>query len=98
MRVELSAFVESDLEEIADYIAQDSPARAVDFVRRLRAKLAAIGEHPLAYQLRPEIGEDARLAPVGRYAILFRISDRSVRVERVVNGARDLPSVYGSGD
>lgn len=95
MRVELSAFVESDLEEIADYIAQDSPVRAVDFIRRLRTKLTAIGEHPLVYRLRPEIGEDARVASVGRYAILFRVSGQLVRVERVVNGARDLPSVYG---
>ena len=98
MRVELSAFAESDLEGIADYIAHDSPARAVDFIRRLRAKLAAIGEHPLVYRLRPEIGEGARVASVGRYAILFRISDHMVRVERVVNGARDLPSVYDSAN
>ncbi|HEX7324275.1 MAG TPA: type II toxin-antitoxin system RelE/ParE family toxin [Rhodanobacteraceae bacterium] len=98
MRVELSALAESDLEEIADYIAQDSPAHAVDFIRRLGAKLTVIGEHPLVYRLRPEIGEDARVAFVGRYAILFRISDHLVRVERVANGARDLPSVYGSAN
>lgn len=96
MRVELSAFVEIDLEEIGDYIAQDSPARAVDFIRRLRAKLAAIGEHTAVYRLRPEIGYGARVASVGRYAILFRIADHVVRVERVVNAARDLPSVYGN--
>ncbi|HEX7323826.1 MAG TPA: type II toxin-antitoxin system RelE/ParE family toxin [Rhodanobacteraceae bacterium] len=65
------------------------------FIRRLRTKLAAIGEHPLVYRLRPETGEDARVASFGRYAILFLVSDHLTRVERVVNGARDLPPVYG---
>ncbi len=32
-----------------------------------------LGQSPLLYQLRPEIGEDARMAVVGRYVILFRI-------------------------
>jgi plasmid stabilization system protein ParE len=95
MRVELSAFVQSDLEEIADYIAQDSPARALGFIRNIREKFAAIGKNPLIYRLRPEIGKDARMALVGRYVILFRIEDHVVRIERVVYGARDLPSIYG---
>ena len=36
MRVELSSFIESDLEAIADYIAQDNPMRAVSFIREIR--------------------------------------------------------------
>lgn len=97
MRVVLSAVAESDLEAIADYVAQDSPARAVDFVRKIREKFAAIGSNPLIYRLRPEIGEDARVALVGRYVILFRVTRHLVRIERVVYGARDLPRVYGEG-
>ena len=56
-------------------------------------KLAAIARDPLLYQLRPDIGEGARLAGVGRYAILFRIAGDVVRVERVVWGGRDLPEM-----
>jgi toxin ParE1/3/4 len=36
VRVVLSNQAETDLEEIGDYIAADSPARAVSFVRELR--------------------------------------------------------------
>jgi toxin ParE1/3/4 len=39
MRVELSSFIESDLEAIADYIAQDNPIRAVSFIREIREEL-----------------------------------------------------------
>jgi len=95
MRLELSRWVEGDLEAIGDYIAQDNPRRTLSFIQQIRAKIQAIGRQPLLYQLRPEIGEGARLAVVGRYVILFRvIDDRAVRIERVVYGGRDLPQLF----
>jgi toxin ParE1/3/4 len=93
VRVELSRFIEADLDTIAEYIAQDNPMRAVSFVREVRARLHAVGQRPLLYQLRPEIGKEARMALVGRYAILFRIDGDVVRIERVVYGGRDLGSL-----
>jgi toxin ParE1/3/4 len=94
MLVELSSFIESDLEAIADYIAQDNPMRAVSFIREIREELRLVGQNPLLYQLRPEIGEDARLAVVGRYVILFHIVAEVVRIERVIFGGRDLPTLF----
>lgn len=90
----LSSFIESDLEAIADYIAQDNPARAVSFIGEIRNEFRQIAQNPLLYRLRPEIGEDARMAMVGRYVILFRIVERDVRIERVVFGGRDLPALF----
>ena len=94
MLVELSSFIESDLEAIADYIAQDNPMRAVSFIREIREELRLVGQNPLLYQLRPEIGEGARLAVVGRYVILFHIVGEVVRIERVIFGGRDLPTLF----
>ena len=93
MQVELSPYIERDLEEIADWIAQDNPGRAVSFIQEIREAVLRIGEAPLLYQLRPEIGEDARLTVVGRYVILFRIAGEMVRIERVVYGGRHLPEL-----
>ena len=90
MRLELSKFVEGDLDAIADYIAQDNPTRAVTFIQEIGAQIHTVGQNSLLYQLRPEIGEDARMAIVGRYVILFRIFAEAVRIERVVYGGRDL--------
>jgi toxin ParE1/3/4 len=94
MRVEFSRWVEGDLEAVADYIAQDNPRRAVTFIREIREKIRKIARQPLLYQLRPEIGEQARLVVVGRYVILFRMVDEVVRIERVVYGGRDLPELF----
>lgn len=93
MRLEFSRYIESDLEAIAEFIAEDSPQRAVTFLAEIRLKIDRIAEHPLAYQLRPDIGEDARLAVVGRYVILFRVISDVVRIERIVYGGRDLPAL-----
>lgn len=90
MQLEFSRFVESDLDDIADHIAQDNPRRAITFVQEIRAKLQKIRHNPLLYQLRPDIGEEARMAILGNYAILFRVTGDIVRIERVLYGGRNL--------
>ncbi len=93
MQLQLSTFIEGDLDAAADFIAQDNPSRAVTFIQEIRTKFFEIIRNPLIYQLRPDIGEDARMATLGNYAILFRIAGEVVRIERVVYGARDLQDI-----
>jgi plasmid stabilization system protein ParE len=90
MRLRLSPCVPGDLEEIAEYIAQDSPRHAARMLRLLRARIKEIARNPRIYRLRPEIGAEARLATLGNYVILFRIRQNTVRIERVVHGSRNL--------
>jgi len=94
MRLELSSYVEADLDNIANYIAQDNPRRAVTFIQEIRTKFFDILRNPLIYQLRPDIGEEARMATVGNYAILFRLMGEVIRIERIVYGGRDLPNIF----
>jgi len=94
MIVLYSEEVEGDLDAIAEYIAADSPRRAVSFIREVYAAIERIGEGPLLYRLRPDIGPDARLAVVGRYVVLFRFAKDVVYIERVVYGGRDLPPLF----
>jgi plasmid stabilization system protein ParE len=99
MLLRLSPFVPGDLEEIADYIAQDSPRHAARMLRLLHARMKEIAKQPEVYRLRPELGAEARLATVGNYVILFRIRQNTVRIERVVHGNRDLlPILEGTED
>jgi plasmid stabilization system protein ParE len=93
MRLRLSPRAPGDLEEIAEYIAQDSPRHATRMLRLLRARMKEIARNPKIYRLRPEIGSEARLATVGNYVILFRIRQNTVRIERVVHGSRDLQPI-----
>ena len=93
MRLCLSPYVPADLEEIVDYIAQDSPRQAARLLRLLRSRMKEIAKQPQIYRLRPELGAEARSATVGNYVILFRIRQNAVRIERVVHGNRDLLSI-----
>ena len=94
MRIEVSSLVEGDLDEIADYIAQDNPRWALNFLREIREQILALGRRPLRFRVRTELEEDARVALVGRYGILFRIRDDAVRVERVVYVTHDLMAMF----
>ncbi len=94
MRIEVSSLVEGDLDAIADFIAQDNPRRALSFLRQIRAQILALGQRPLRFRSRTEVDEDARVALVGRYGILFRIRDDVVRVERVVYVTHDLLALF----
>ena len=94
MRLEFSRFIEGDLDDIGSYIAQDNPRRAVTFIQDIRAKFRDIQRNPLICQLRPDIGDEARMASVGNYAILFRVIRAAVRIERVTYGGRDLPATF----
>lgn len=96
MRFILAPKVKCDLDEIADWIARENPRHALSVTQTIRSALREIAEQPLHYQLRPDIGEGARLAVIGRYIALFRIHKDMVRFERVVYGGRDLPAVYAA--
>lgn len=98
MRLRFSPLVPADLEEIVDFIAQDSPQPAMRVLRQLRARMKEIAKQPLLYRLRPEIGAEVRLATVGNYVILFRIRHDMVRIERVVYGSRNLLAVLENSE
>jgi len=94
MKLELSRYIEGDLDNISGYIAQNNPRQAVTFIQDIRAKFLDIQRNPLIYQLRPDIGEEARMATVENYAILFRLMGEVIRIERIVYGGRDLPNIF----
>lgn len=85
-----------DLLDIGDYIARDSRANARRFVDKLMAQCKRIGNAPLGYAGREDLAPGLRMAASGRYVVLFRMMDGTVRIERVLHGARHLPAVFKS--
>jgi len=94
MKCEISPLAESDLEEIGDYIARDNPARAVSFVREIRERCIKIADDPKAAPLRHELGEGIRMVVFGRYLIFYSADFESVRIERILHGARNIPVLF----
>lgn len=90
MKLVVTDAAEADLEAIGDYIAADSPRRAVTFVAEMRAACERLLHAPLAAPLlswHPESG--IRRRRHGSYLIFYRLTQDAVVVPRTLHGARD---------
>lgn len=81
---------EADLNDIALFIASDSPAAALRFVGELRSLCQSLTENPSRYRLREEYGPGVRVAAHGRYLIFYAERGDTVVIERILHGSRHL--------
>jgi toxin ParE1/3/4 len=96
--VRFSPRAERDLEDIADYIAQDNSPRALSFVRELRGRCDKLGISPHAPRQFRQPGADAHILPYGNYVILYRNLATEVAIARIIHGARDIMALIEADD
>lgn len=94
MRILFSPLAERDLEEIGDYIARDSPRRALSFIVELRAQCSKIAIAPQAYRPRPELGEGIRSCAHGNYVIFFHEGQSGLNIVRILHGSMDIEARF----
>lgn len=90
MKLTFSPAAEADLMDIAAFIADDNPTRALTFVDELEEKCATLAASPGLGTRRPELGTGILMLPHGRYLIFYRALNEDVRIERIIHGARDI--------
>jgi len=94
VRVIITPTAEADLETIADYIALDSPRRALSFIRELRETSLALSGFPEAFPLVPRYEHcGVRRKPYGNYLIFYEIADDAVFVTHILNSAQDYEEI-----
>ena len=72
MRVRITEAAEAELSEIVDYIALDSPTRAVSFAAELVERCEQLDIHPDRYPVvAVSKGREIRRAPFGSYLIFY---------------------------
>lgn len=87
---------EADLDEIWDYIAEDSPERASNFLRKLYAKMQILAASPNIGRRRDELVPGLRSFPYGNYVIFYLPTENGIEVVRVLQGSRDIVQVFQS--
>lgn len=93
MILEFSREAENDLEQIADYIAERNPGRALSFLRELRSSCEDILVNPNAFALVPRYEHhQIRRRVHGNYLIFYRVDSAKVVIIHILHGATD----YGS--
>lgn len=83
-----------DMIEIATFIARDNPARARSFVTELEPVCGNLVAHPEIGALRPELHGRLRMLPHGRYLIFYQALPDTVRIERILHGARNVSALF----
>ena len=86
----------ADLQQIHDYIAQNSPTNALRFVGRLEESCLSLADYPYMGIARPEFGPDHRSFVVRgtRYVIIYRPTDDGVVIIHVRHGSQDLIRLF----
>lgn len=87
---------EGDLDEIWDYIAEDSPERAANFLRKLYTKMQVLAASPNIGRKRDKLAPGLRSFPYGNYVIFYFLTENGIEVVRVLQGSRDIEQVFQS--
>lgn len=85
---------ESDLDDIWDYIAADSPRKADRFIDQLYRKCIDISELDGIGRTRNELADGLLSIPHKKYIIFFERQDTQLRIVRVLRGSRDLDQAF----
>lgn len=86
----------NDLEEIWDYIAEESdrPEAATRVVEAVTLRFPFLADHPFAGRARDQdLGSGLRSFPVERYVIVYRVVGQDVLILRVAHSRRDIEAL-----
>lgn len=94
-KVNVTRHAQADLEQIFDYIADDSINNASNFIFELEKMVYSLEYLPFRNPLIPEntyFGTDYRHIIYKKYRIIYRVTENSVFILRIVHGAK-LPEL-----
>ncbi|MGS2722290.1 type II toxin-antitoxin system RelE/ParE family toxin [Porticoccus sp. GXU_MW_L64] len=83
-----------DIEDIAGYIAKDSPQYAESVVARLITASRNLSHLPLRGRVVPELGDEHyRECFIYSYRMIYWVEEQEVKIAAVIHGARSLELV-----
>jgi toxin ParE1/3/4 len=88
--VVITAEAETDLEQIAAYVAERSPQGALTLIGELRDRCESLADAPRGYPLVPRYEQfGIRGRPFGNFLIFYRVGTETIEVVHILHGARD---------
>jgi toxin ParE1/3/4 len=85
---------ELDLLDIWEFIAEDSPDRADEFLDRLEGTLQTLARNPGMGRRREELLAGLRSFPIGNYVVFYREIEGGIDVIRILRGSRDIEEIF----
>ena len=92
-RLVVSPEAHGDLVAIIELLTEKAGAPVAQRYRRdLERLMDRISDFPASGASRPSLGDGVRIGVVTPYVLIYQTRDETVRVLRVLDGRRDLPS------
>src|SRR5687767_5132732 len=89
---------QQDYEEILEYLDAHSPPAANRFAAGVAAKCRLLERFPLLGRTRDDLHPGVRSVLVGKYLLIYRVTDTAVVIVRILHGARNLSAVDWADD
>lgn len=83
-----------DLFEIWAYIAENNPVAADGVLDRIDVACQRLAQFPLSGRDRGELAAGLRSLTEGNFLILYRVTETSIQLVRVLHGARDIDAMF----
>ncbi|MGQ4874619.1 MAG: type II toxin-antitoxin system RelE/ParE family toxin [Promethearchaeia archaeon] len=91
VKIEWSAKAEDDLNEIIEYIAQDSIEFAISFYEQIKEKVENLIRFPRIGRKVPEYNDpNIRELIFKNYRLIYKIIDDKIQIIRLIHGSRNL--------
>lgn len=84
-----------DLEDIWQFIAEDSIAAADHWLDKIDAQFKLIAKAPGIGRARDELAPGVRSFPIGRYVIFYQATQSGIDVVRVLHSSLDTDAQFG---
>jgi toxin ParE1/3/4 len=90
---------EEDLEAINSLIAQDSPARAFNFVEHIQQRCDLLCDFPEQDRKRPDLRPGLRVIRYGRSVVIaYQVADDTIEILRIFYGGQDYETIMMSDE
>jgi toxin ParE1/3/4 len=93
-RYVINVLASRDLNEIADYFAENSLESGDRFFHAFDRKCKQLAAFPSSGKSYADIRPDLRGLSLEGYVIFYRILNDGIEILRVVSGRRDFPSLF----
>src|SRR5258708_35388102 len=90
---------EEDLESNYRLIAQDSPARAFNYIERIQQRCDLLRDFPEQGRARPDLRTGLRVVPYGRSVVIgYQLAGDTIEILRIFYGGQEYETIMSSDE
>jgi toxin ParE1/3/4 len=91
MRIAWTPTAASDLESISDYLFEENPTAAQQFVRRIYSSALTLSRFPNRGRTGRKDGTRELVVPDLPYLLVYKVEDETVRILTILHGSQRWP-------